>query len=346
MSKKQKKHEEEEHENHERWLVSYADMMTLLMVLFVVMFAMSTVDQKKFNALKEGMAAGFGQSTSILDGSTSILEEPGTSAAEPINPNRVEENPEIQELKVQAASAAMRSRNAMQYAEAAGEADRLAALESKVKKALDEAGLTEDVKTKLDGRGLTVSLVSKHVVFEANLADLTPRGRRIVDTLAPILADIDDRLQIEGHTNQAPGKPKYYDSDWDLAAARAVTVLRYLNEVRGLETDRLAAVGFGHVKPLVDPSEPGSQELNKRVDIVVMSRLAGGSSSLLDQVFYDRDRAGGKGGGSAGQSTGTRTGNSTHRTDRTASEPLTSDHDTDTDTDTDTAHEPSAGEDH
>ncbi|WP_148575477.1 OmpA/MotB family protein [Nocardioides caldifontis] len=330
-----KKHEEhEEHENHERWLVSYADMMTLLMVLFVVMFAMSTVDQKKFNALKEGMAAGFGQSTSVLDGSSSILEEPGTSAAEPINPNRVEDSPEIQELKVQAASQAMRTRNAQEYAEAAGEADRLAALEDKVHKALEKAGLADDVRTKLDGRGLTVSLVSKHIVFQANLAELTPRGRRVVDTLAPILAGIDDKLQIEGHTNQAPGKPKYYDSDWDLAAARAVTVLRYLDERRGLETDRLAAVGYGHVKPLVDPSEPGSQELNKRVDIVVMSRLAAGSSSLLDQVFYERERAGR--GGDAG-----RTGGTSGKT--------TSNHSasgTVTDADQETAHDTSAGEDH
>ena len=289
MAKKAKHHEEEEHENHERWLVSYADMMTLLMVLFVVMFAMSTVDQKKFNALKAGMAAGFGQSTSILDGSSSILQEPGTSAAEPINPNKVEETPELQEIRVQAASDAMRSRNAMQYAEAVAEADRLEEIASKINAALNKAGLEDDVRTQTDGRGLTVSLVSRHIVFEANLANLTDRGRRVVDTLAPILKSIDDKLQIEGHTNQAPGKPKYYDSDWDLAAARAVTVLRYLNEAKGVETDRLAAVGFGQVKPLVDPSEPESQLLNKRVDIVVVSNLAAGSSPLLEQVIDERN---------------------------------------------------------
>ncbi|HEX7717678.1 MAG TPA: flagellar motor protein MotB, partial [Marmoricola sp.] len=78
----------EEHENHERWLVTYADMVTLLMVLFIVLFAMSQVDQKKFNALKAGLAAGFGQSTSIQDGSSSILEQPGEAVAEPIAPNQ------------------------------------------------------------------------------------------------------------------------------------------------------------------------------------------------------------------------------------------------------------------
>eukprot|EP01032_Pedospumella_encystans_P001692 gene1692-1973_t len=79
--------EPEEHENHERWLVTYADMVTLLMVLFIVLFAMSQVDQKKFNALKDGLAAGFGQSTSVLDGSSSILDQAGTSSMAPVAPS-------------------------------------------------------------------------------------------------------------------------------------------------------------------------------------------------------------------------------------------------------------------
>jgi chemotaxis protein MotB len=288
-----KKHvEEEEHENHERWMVTYADMITLLMVLFIVLFAMSSVDQKKFNALKSGLAAGFGQSTSVLDGSSSILDEPGTAVAQPINPNRVAENPEITEIKVQAVSAAQREKNQKMYAEAAAEADRLLRIEKRLMAALRAKGLEGDVRSDIDGRGLTVSLVSKHVVFEANQATLTSRGQSIVDALAPVLKEITDRLQIEGHTNQAAGKPKFYASDWDLSSARAVTVLRHLNELREVPADRLAAVGFGHVKPLVDPSVPGSQKLNKRVDIVVMSSLAEENSELLDRVMYDRAKEG------------------------------------------------------
>ena len=79
-----RREEPEEHDNHERWLVTYADMVTLLMVLFIVMFAMSVVDEKKFNALKAGLAAGFGQSTSVLEGSDSLLEQPGATAIEPV----------------------------------------------------------------------------------------------------------------------------------------------------------------------------------------------------------------------------------------------------------------------
>jgi chemotaxis protein MotB len=287
MSRRRPVHHEEEHENHERWLVTYADMITLLMVLFIVMFAMSSVDQKKFNALKSGLAAGFGQSTSVLDGSESILEEPGTALAQPIDPNKITGNPDAQIIKSQMAEA-QRLRNEADYQDAAAEADRLLAIRKRLMAALRKEGLEDDVQTQIDGRGLTVSLVSRHVVFEANLATLTERGRRILDTLAPVLLDIPDRLQIEGHTNQASGAPEFYPSDWDLSSARAVTVLRHLNEEEGIPSVRLAAVGFGHIKPLVDPSKPGSQMLNKRVDIVVMSRLMEENHQLLDQVVYDR----------------------------------------------------------
>jgi chemotaxis protein MotB len=249
---------------------------------------MSTVEEKKFNALKDGLAAGFGQSTSILDGSSSVLEESGVAAVEPINPHHVEESPEITELKVQAVSTAQRLEDQQQYAAAAAEADRLEDIEKQILDALRAKHLQHDVQTVIDGRGLTVSLVSRHVVFQANMATLTPRGMLIIDTVAPVLRAIDDDLAIEGHTNQAPGAPKYYASDWDLSAARAVAVLRHLNEQLGIPAKRLSAVGFGKIRPLVDPSKPGSQELNKRVDIVVQSGLDEQNSELLDRVMFDR----------------------------------------------------------
>ena len=290
MSSRRKHHvHEEEHENHERWLVTYADMITLLMVLFIVLFAMSTVEEKKFNALKAGLAAGFGQSTSILDGSSSILEEPGMAVAAPINPNKIAETPEIKEIQASAVTAAMAKQQQARYEEASVEADRLREIEARLLAALRRHGLQSDVQTAIDGRGLTVSLVSRHVVFANDLATFTARGREIVRTIAPILREVPDKLAIEGHTNQVKVKPKYFASDWDLSTARAVTVLRYLNEEQGVPAKRLSAVGFGHVKPLVDPSLPRSQDLNKRVDIVVLSGLTEESKELLARVVYDRD---------------------------------------------------------
>lgn len=284
----------EEHENHERWLVTYADMVTLLMVLFIVMFAMSQVDQKKFNALKQGLAAGFGQSTSIQDGSDSILDQPGLAVAAPIAPSTfVVESKELTTSQESEAIAEHEDRQTDQRrAAAAAEVDRFSELLARLNAALRKNDLEDDVRATIDNRGLVLSLVSRHVVFEANLASLSKRGRLIVDTIAPVLREISDPLQIDGHTNQVKVKPKYYPSDWELSSARAVTVVRHLNERDGIPAERLTASAFGATKPLIDPSKPGSQAINKRVDIVVLSALPSETRELIADVIKTQ-RAGG-----------------------------------------------------
>jgi chemotaxis protein MotB len=294
MRDRRRRHDDE-HDNHERWLITYADMVTLLMVLFIVMFAMSQVDQKKFNALKDGLAAGFGQSTSIQDGSSSILDQPGTSVAQPIAPNRFAID--VKEVKPSAVSKAIADHEDLQadrkYAQAKAEVDRLRALLERLNRALQAHHLEDDVQATIDTRGLVISLVSRHVVFEPNLATLSPRGRLVVDTLAPVLRDIPDPLQIDGHTNQVQVKPKFYPTDWELSSARAVTVLRHLNEADGVPAARMTASAFGHEKPLIDPSKPGSQRINKRVDIVVLSTLPSETRDLITQVVTDHAARGG-----------------------------------------------------
>lgn len=298
---RRRKHEEhEEHENHERWLVSYADMVTLLMVLFVVMFAMSAVDEKKYAELKDGLAAGFGNSDALLDGNDSILSQPGSSTVRAIAPqiSNADLDPEQQQAVADAVQQAQALQNQRSWDEAAAEAERLEEIRKRLLGALDARGLAGDVTTSYDHRGLVVSLVSRHVVFSANLASLSPRGQQVVDAVAPVLADLEDALQVDGHTNQVPVKPKYYDTDWDLSSARAVTVLRRLEERHGLPAARLSVAGYGHTRPLVDPSRPGSQEVNKRVDIVVLTALAPQEAALLPEAaeaLQDAEEPAGRG---------------------------------------------------
>ncbi|MCW2752627.1 MAG: flagellar motor protein MotB [Marmoricola sp.] len=289
----------EEHDNHERWLVTYADMVTLLMVLFIVMFAMSQVDQRKFNELKDGLAAGFGRSTSISDGSSSILDQPGQAAVAPIAPPTFTVTAPQTETTAgsQAVAQHDQAQSQAKYNVAAAEVDRLSKLLARVMAALQAHHLQGDVTATIDSRGLTVSLVSRHVVFQPNLATLSPRGQLLVDTIAPVLRDIPDPLEIDGHTNQVDVKPKYYPTDWELSAARAVTVLRRLNEVDQVPADRLTAAAFGHTRPLIDPSKPGSQEINKRVDIVVLSSLPSETRNLIATVLKNRGATTGAPGG-------------------------------------------------
>lgn len=289
MASRTRREPEEEHSNHERWMVTYADMVTLLMVLFIVMFSMSQVDERKYNALKEGLSAGFGRSAVVMDGSESLLDRPGSAAIDPLKPEQFRElSPEEQELVTAEVSRLERLRGQRAYAEAQVEVDRLLEVKKRLERVLVQEGLADDVVATIDRRGLVVSLVSRHVVFQANRAELTGRGRKVVSTLSRVLRKIPDPLEIDGHTNQVPVKPKYYATDWDLSSARAITVLRYLNEEQGIPGRRLTAAAFGHEQPLVDPRKPGSQRVNKRVDIIVLSSLPAESRELLEKAAEER----------------------------------------------------------
>jgi chemotaxis protein MotB len=271
-------HEEEEHENHERWLVTYADMVTLLMVLFIVMFAMSQVDEKKYMALKNGLAAGFSNSASVLPGSDTLLEEAGTSPLSPVAPTQA-----LQALQELSEDPPVTEEDAAKRLAAMREAQRLRKAERQVKQALAEKGLADDIRTVIDERGLVISLVSEHVVFHADSAVLSQRGETVVDALAPALLALPEDLQISGHTNQVAVKPAHFATDWDLSAARAITVLRRLNELLGVPEDRLSLAAFGHTLPLVDPAEPGSQQVNKRVDVIVLAGSDEETRQLVEQ---------------------------------------------------------------
>ena len=304
---RRRNHEEEEHANHERWLVSYADMMTLLMVLFIVMFAISQVDQRRFDMLKDGMAAGFGATTSPFDGTQGLMADQGVSPLSPMAPDAAPAPPQAVEIRSTSTSAGSAasppSAGSAGSARAAGtseddamaqaraEVDRLIAIQRRIERALRARGYLRDVAFRIDERGLSVSLISRHIVFPADEANLSPRGRSVLQVLAPVIRSLPNRIDVDGHTNQVKVKPKYYPTDWDLSAARAVTVLRYLNETAGVPASRLAAVAYGHEKPLRDPALPGAAALNKRVDLVVVSAASEDARKLFPKVLRDRTRS-------------------------------------------------------
>ncbi|WGX97837.1 flagellar motor protein MotB [Nocardioides sp. L-11A] len=295
--RRRRRESEEEHENHERWLVSYADMITVLMALFIVMFAMSQVDEQKYQALKDGLADGFGREKSILNGASPISNAKGTSdPGETSYQMLLAQVPEAQQetvAKILEESERLRRQRA--YGDARTEADRLLKVWRQIDRALRDQGLRDDVRASIDDRGLVVSLVSQHVVFEPDIAELTDRGRRVVDTIAPVLAALPEPIELDGHTNQEPVKPRYYPSDWELSVARAVHVLHRLEDGHDIPARRLRATGFGHTKPLVDPAVRGSQRVNKRVDILVLSQQPAETRALLGEAYAELRREAGLG---------------------------------------------------
>jgi chemotaxis protein MotB len=277
-----KKHEEEEHENHERWMVSYADMMTLLLVLFIVLYAMSQVDKSKFAALAKGLSESFGAPISVQPGPTpddSVLDGlPGAvDLASAIPPN-----PTVSEAQVDAAAAAAAADRAKRIAaEAQAAYDELAAARDALDAALKEAGYADAARFEIDERGLVVHIVADEVLFDAEQAVLRPEGRQILDAVAPTLRDLPNDLGIEGHANHLPVTPGgRWPSNWELSAYRATTVVRYLAG-DGVPQERMAANGYSDTRPLVPPSDPNAITVNRRVDVVVKSDASAEANQLL-----------------------------------------------------------------
>ena len=295
--KRKKAHEEhEEHVNHERWLVSYADMLTLLFVLFVVLFSMSSVDQKKFAELAAGLSEGFGAQSAAFQGSAATLD--GSGNATQVVPIDAGANPgdagsgttTLSAKEKQAVEAALRAEDrakASKDARAAmEEAKNLKKVEEKITDALVKAKLENQVKFTINERGLVVTVVTNEVVFDGNRANLQTGGAKILDAIAPVLAKLPNNIEVDGHTNQLKARTTYYPSGWELSAARASTVVRYLTG-HGLAKDRMSAVGFSDTKPLIDPRDPKSVQMNRRVDVVVLTQLTAEQAALLPAAAGD-----------------------------------------------------------
>jgi len=295
--KKKGGHEEhEEHVNHERWLVSYADMLTLLFVLFVVLFSMSSVDQKKFAELAAGLSEGFGAQSAAFQGSAATLD--GSGNATQVVPIDAGTNPgdggsgttTMSAKEKQAVEAALRAADRAKASKdaraATEEAKNLKKVEEKITDALVKAKLENQVKFTINERGLVVTVVTNEVVFDGNRANLQAGGAKILDAIAPVLAKLPNNIEVDGHTNQLKARTTYYPSGWELSAARASTVVRYLTG-HGLAKDRMSAVGFSDTKPLIDPRDPKSVQMNRRVDVVVLTQLTAEQAALLPAAAGD-----------------------------------------------------------
>ena len=265
--------EHEEHENHEAWLVSYADMMTLLMVLFIVMFAVSQVDMKKFAALKNGLKAGFGAPVAILHGGDQLLDPGGAVAPDSVNLDgsaKGESRTANQEPQVSPEKVAELV-NSLAKAAAAKEASKLTKAQKDIEKALAAAGLSKSATFRIDERGLVVTIATDKVLFDNGSAVLQPKGQQILDVVTPTLAALPNRISIDGHTNSIPIHTAQYPTNWELSTDRATRVLRHL--AQKIPVDRMSATGFADTRPLQAGTGIEALRVNRRVEIVVLASI-------------------------------------------------------------------------
>ncbi|WP_067479281.1 flagellar motor protein MotB [Actinomadura hibisca] len=273
---------EEEHENHERWLVTYADMLTVLMALFIVLFAMSQVDQTKFEKLRASLAMAFGQESVAFDAQGKALAgEAGGSDTSPADVTVGQpQDAKTKEAAKQAVAAAERARASAGQRDAKREVDEFDKIKKRLQASLARQDAANKVRFRIDERGLVVTVVTDSVVFANNQAVLLPAGQRIVDTIAPELRPLPNGVEVDGHTNRLPVVSGPYPSNWELSTARASTVVRRLAG-DGIAARRLTATGYADQKPLHPYGDDQAMELNRRVEIVVKSRLPAETRTLL-----------------------------------------------------------------
>ncbi|MBT1582789.1 MULTISPECIES: OmpA/MotB family protein [Curtobacterium] len=292
-----KSHDEAEHPD-ERWMASYMDMITVLMCMFLVLFAMSTVDQEKYIQLKQSLATGFGEVDS---------QKIDTASGTVVTKDQVEDGSGYSTDKSQAdhstASSGTKDTNVdpastvvpttatkQDLAEAKRELDDLTKLERAIQHNLAKAGQTENVQFTVDARGLIVRLIGSETYFGTNSADLSDQARSIMDAIAPVLKTSDHDVSVEGHADQRNSTAPYA-TNWELSAARATGVLRDLVERGGMPGEHVQSVGFGSSRPLAKGGTDRDLALNRRVDIVVLSNADQDVSALMPALAKAQDGA-------------------------------------------------------
>ena len=269
MATRRKKHEEhEEHVNHERWLITYADMITLLMVLFIVLFAIGQTNQKKFDKLKQGLAGN--SSGGAASGVEAVKTESGGPGI--LDGGNKAADPGIVDEK--AARQALHEKKLFERA-ITKDHQALVDTQAQIVDDLTIKGLSSDVQTHIvENRGLVVTIVSDQVLFAPGRADLEPNGTAVLDGVAAALAPLRNQVIVEGHTDSLPISSSLYPSNWELSTGRAGSVVRYLAD-RNVATTRLSAAGYADQKPVADNGTESGRARNRRVEIVVLSAVDG-----------------------------------------------------------------------
>lgn len=278
--RRKRRQEPEEHVSHERWLVSYADMVTLLMCLFIVLFAMATVDQKKFAALAESLNADGAAAATVLGGSQSVvnggeLRNFDDSAKLPSVEFELPTSREPEMTANQKEQSRAVIAQALERQEQVNtEKENLDSIQQEIQAALLAKGQQDSVKFQRTERGLVITVVTDAVLFDLGKADVRPQSSPLLNALGVPLRHIDNEIVVEGHTDDTPLRGTgLFPTNWELSTARATSVLRYLVEKEGVPATKIGAMGFGQERPIASNADAVGKSLNRRVEVVVLSNV-------------------------------------------------------------------------
>ncbi len=241
-----RKHFEEDAPSHDRWLVSYADFITLLFAFFVVMYAISSVNNGKYRVLSTSLGAAFGSSPIILSPPVSV-EPPSALPRRP----PVAERQRIELLR--------------------REKDSMTSIARDILNVLSPLVSSGKVRVTQTSRGVSIE-INASVLFAPGEARLTSESGAALSAIAQVLSRDTHAIQIEGHTDNLPIDNASFPSNWELSSVRASSVVRLFAE-NGVAANRLTAVGHGQNKPVGSNDTPQGRVRNRRVEVLILATL-------------------------------------------------------------------------
>lgn len=248
------------HENEERWLLTYADMITLLLALFVVLFAISSVNTSKVKMLQQSLRDAF--SGKVMSGGEAIMETGNSVSVRTLQsaPRIVPATPSLGQPPTASAKAALAARR---------EEDELQQLKRQLDAFAAAHGFKAEVETVVTQRGLVVRLLTDNVLFDSGLADLKSQGLPLLGEVGTLLGvDRVHPIVVEGHTDDVPISTSQFASNWELSTARASAVVRWLIG-RNVPPKRFSAAGYADLRPLGSNGTDAGRARNRRVEVVL-----------------------------------------------------------------------------
>lgn len=260
---RRKRHEEPD--NHDRWLVSYADFITLLFAFFVVMYSVSSVNDGKYRVLSNTLTEAF--------------VAPPVRSSDPIQVGE-----ELRSLEPQVGEPVLPEPNPPETVpsgeDGGGSEDRFRTLES-VESELSQAlldyvdqGLVKVIRSR---RGIGVEMKSS-MLFDSGSARLSRDALKALRKVILIIKPLPNLINVEGHTDNVPISTISFPSNWELSAARAASVVHYFAKL-GVASERMAAIGYGEFRPLASNATVEGRKSNRRVNLVIMSQKFTGASA-------------------------------------------------------------------
>lgn len=242
-------------EHHERWLISYADLITLLFAFFVVMYAISIVNEGKYKVLSEALGDAFGGRVAATQAAPGVAPsvEPVLPLSHIINRKRID--------------AARR------------EQERLGVMARDLSATLLPLVKSGQVRVTQNARGISVE-INASVLFEQGQAVLDPEAREVLGAVAGLLKDDRHRIEVEGHTDDVPIASAIHPSNWELSSARAASVVRLFID-NGLPAARLAAIGLADTRPVAPNTDAAGQARNRRVAVTILADLPETGGNIL-----------------------------------------------------------------